>query len=337
MTKARFRTIAIVGGLCALAMLTSPGDGLADEGGVSFYLPGSFGSLAATPGVPGWSWATIYYHSDVAAGAGQQFPRGGRVDVGISGKADLAFFGPSYIFATPVLGGQASVSVLAAGGWTQASAALSLTGPMGNTIALSRTQDLTSFGDMIPQAALKWNFGTSNLMTYIQADVPVGDYDHARLANLGIGHWAIDWGGGYTYFDPKTGNEFSWVAGLTYNFKNPSTQYQNGLDFHLDWGASHFFNQKFQLGLVGYYFQQVTDDFGAPPSLDGFRSRVAAIGPQVGFLFPIGDMQGYINLKGYWEFAAQNRPEGWNTWLTFAISPKAPEPPPSAQPIVRKY
>jgi hypothetical protein len=177
--------------------------------------------------------------------------RGGRVDVGISGKADLAFFGPTYVFASPVLGGQASISVLGAAGNTQASAALSLTGPMGNTIALNRTQDLTSFGDVIPQAALKWNFGTSNLMTYIQGDVPIGDYDPNRLANLGIGHGAIDWGGGYTYFDPKAGNEFSWVAGLTYNLKNTSTQYQNGLDFHLDWGASHFFNQQYQIGLVG--------------------------------------------------------------------------------------
>jgi hypothetical protein len=337
MERGRYRRLAACVCVSAFILLGQSSIAFADEGGVSFYLPGSFGSLAATPGVPGWSWATIYYHSDVASGAGQQFPRGGRIDVGISGKGDLAFFGPSYVFATPVLGGQASISALAAGGWTQASAALSLTGPMGNTIALSRTQDLTSFGDVIPQAALKWNFGTSNLMAYVQGDVPVGDYDPARLANLGIGHWAIDWGGGYTYFDPKAGNEFSWVAGLTYNFKNPSTQYQNGIDFHLDWGASHFFNQKYQLGLVGYYFQQVTDDLGTPPALNGFRARIAAVGPQVGFLFPLGDMQGYINLKGYWEFAAQNRAEGWNTWLTFAISPKAPEPPASATPVVRKY
>jgi hypothetical protein len=31
-----------------------------------------------------------------------------------------------------------------------------------------------------------------------------------------------------------------------------------------------------------------------------------------------------MNLKGYYEFAAENRPEGWNVWLTFAISPAAP-------------
>jgi hypothetical protein len=178
--------------------------------------------------------------------------------------------------------------------------------------------------------------GVNNVMVYGTGLIPIGDYDPNRLANLGIGHGAIDFGGGYTYFDPKSGNEFSWVAGMTYNFKNTYTQYQNGMDFHVDWGASHFFDNKLQLGVVGYYLQQVTDDFGAPPALDGFRSRIAGVGPQVGFLFPIGDMQGYVNVKAYKEFAAQNRPEGWNAWLTFAISPAAPEPA-SAKPIVRKY
>ena len=309
---------------------------LADEGGISFWLPGNFGSLAAAPGTPGWSWATVYYHTDVSSGAGQQFPRGGRVDVGISGKGDLAFFGPTYVFATPVLGAQLSVSVLGVGGRNEATAALSLTGPLGNTIGINRTQDLVAFGDIIPEVALKWNMGVNNLMVYGMGDIPIGAYDPVRLANLGIGHGALDFGGGYTYFNPQTGNEFSWVAGLTYNFKNTDTQYQNGMDFHLDWGASHFVTKQVQLGLVGYYLQQVTDDFGAPASLGGFRSRIAGIGPQIGFLFPVGGMQGYLNLKGYWEFAAQNRPEGWNTWLTFAISPTAPEPA-SAKPIVRKY
>jgi hypothetical protein len=181
----------------------------------------------------------------------------------------------------------------------------------------------------------KWNSGVNNFMVYGAGDIPVGDYDPNRLANLGIGHGAIDFGGGYTYFDPKNGNEFSWVAGATYNFKNTNTQYQNGVDFHFDRGASHFFTKQVQVGLVGNYFQQVTDDFGAPPSLDGFRSRVAGIGPQVGFLFPIGNMQGYVNVKGYKEFAAQNPPEGWNAWLTFGISPALPEPA-SAKPTYHK-
>jgi hypothetical protein len=35
-------------------------------------------------------------------------------------------------------------------------------------------------------------------------------------------------------------------------------------------------------------------------------------------------MQGYLNLKSYWEFDAERRASGWNTWVTFAISPAAP-------------
>jgi hypothetical protein len=97
-------------------------------------------------------------------------------------------------------------------------------------------------------------------MTYLTGDIPVGAYDPTRLANLGIGHGAIDGGGGYTYFDPAAGHEFSAVAGFTCNFKNKDTQYQNGIDFHIDWGASQFLSKQVFVGLVGYAYQQVTDD-----------------------------------------------------------------------------
>jgi len=39
----------------------------ADESGVSYWLPGRFSSLAATPAVPGWSMAEVYYHTSVSA------------------------------------------------------------------------------------------------------------------------------------------------------------------------------------------------------------------------------------------------------------------------------
>jgi hypothetical protein len=83
-------------------------------------------------------------------------------------------------------------------------------------------------------------------MIYMTGDIPVGTYDSDRLANFGIGHGAIDGGAGYTYFDPQTGHEFSTVTGLTGNFDNTSTNYTNGIDWHVDWGASHFLSQQFQ-------------------------------------------------------------------------------------------
>src|SRR5262245_37177021 len=49
------------------AIASAPTMVLADEGGVSFWLPGLFGILAAVPQQPGWSVASIYYHTSVSA------------------------------------------------------------------------------------------------------------------------------------------------------------------------------------------------------------------------------------------------------------------------------
>ena len=310
----------------------------ADEGGVSYWLPGRFSSLAAVPGVPGWSMAAVYYHTSVSAfgttAAAREIQIGRfpatvntSLNLHLNAQADLVLLNPTYTFATPVLGGQLAIGVTGLFGRSSADLSGTLTaalGPFVTTRTGSIGDSITSVGDLYPQATLKWNAGVHNFMTYVTGDIPVGAYSPTRLANVGIGHAAIDGGGGYTYFNPQTGHEFSAVAGLTYNFKNHDTQYQNGIDFHLDWGASQFLSKQFFVGLVGYAYQQITDDFGQHPSLGGFRSRVLGVGPQVGYLFPFGEMQGYLNLKAYGEFAAENRPAGWNTWLTFSISPMAP-------------
>lgn len=310
----------------------------ADESGISFWLPGQSGSLAATPQVPGWSWAEVYYHTNVAASGAVaaareiqigRFPATVNVNLNanLNAQADLLILNPTYAFATPVLGGQMAASVTSIFGRSAASLSGTLTTGIGALAATrmgSIGDSMTSVGDLYPKVTLKWSAGAQNFMTYLTGDIPVGDYDPTRLANLGMGHGAIDGGGGYTYFNPQTGHEFSALAGFTYNFKNPDTQYQSGVDFHVDWGASQFLSKQIFVGLVGYAYQQITDDSGANPVLGGFRSRVIGIGPQIGYLFPVGGMQGFLTLKGYGEFDAANRPSGWNTWLTFSISPMAP-------------
>jgi hypothetical protein len=324
--------------IATIAGLISQRPSQADEGGISFWLPGQFSSLAAAPGVPGWAMAEVYYHTTLS-GAGAvaaarqiqvgRFPATVNVSLNanLNAQADLVLLNPTYTFATPVLGGQLAIGVTGIFGRSSASIDGTLTtvvGPIVGTRTGSIADSLTSVGDLYPMASLKWNAGAHNFMTYVTGDIPVGAYDPGRLANLGIGHGAVDGGGGYTYFDPQSGQELSAVAGLTYNLKNPDTQYQNGVDFHFDWGVSQFLSKQAFVGFVGYGYQPLTDDSGANPILGGFRSRVFGIGPQFGYLFPVGDMQGYINVKAYGEFAAENRPAGWNAWLTFSISPMAP-------------
>jgi hypothetical protein len=133
-------------------------------------------------------------------------------------------------------------------------------------------------------------------MIYGFGDIPVGAYESTRLANRGIGHGAADAGAGYTYFNPATGHEFSAVTGFTYNLENPSTNYQNGVDSHIDWGASQFLSKQLLVGVVGYLYDEVGCDSGSGDHVGCFQSRVVGLGPQIGYLFPIGDLQGF-NLK----------------------------------------
>jgi hypothetical protein len=336
--------------LAIVAVAFAPKMAVADEGGVSFWLPGSFGSLAAAPAVPGWSLATIYYHTSVSAGgdvaAAREITIGrftptltAHLSASLNATGDLAFFAPTYTFATPVLGGQAAIGVIGIFGGTSASVDGTLTttlGPLSSVRSVNISDSVIGVGDLYPQATLKWNQGANNFMIYARGDIPVGTYDAMRLSNIGIGHGAIDAGAGYTYFDPQKGHEFSAVAGFTYNLTNPSTNYQNGVDFHVDWGASQFLSKQVHVGIVGYLYDQISCDSGTGDKVGCFKSRVAGIGPQIGFIFPVGTMQGYLNLKGYREFAAQDRPEGWNAWLTFSISPAAPNPPVAKAPLTYK-
>jgi hypothetical protein len=337
--------------LAAIAAGLIPKVSLADEGGVSFWLPGFFGSLAAAPAAtPGWAFASFYYHTSVSAGAdvarAREFEIGrlsptlsASLSANLKANADFVWINPSYVFATPVLGGQASVGLASLVGATNASVSGTLTAsipPFTFIRSDSISDSVFGNGDLYPQAMLKWNKGTDNFMIYGTGDIPVGAYSSTRLANLGLGHGALDGGAGYTYFNPQTGHEFSAVAGLTYNLVNTSTNYQNGVDFHIDWGGSQFLSKQFFIGAVGYLYDQVSGDSGSGDHVGSFESRVVGIGPQIGYIFPLGELQGYLNLKGYGEFDAQSRPSGYNIWLTFAISPAAPTPPASKAPMYHK-
>jgi hypothetical protein len=345
---------AAIAALAAASVLFSQ-TARADEGGVSLWLPGFFGSLAASPLQPGWSLTSIYYHTSVSAGAdvarAREFEIGriplnltASVSASLDARADLALALPTYTFATPVFGGQLTVGAMGLYGRENTSLAgtvsAALATPLG-TFPFARFDSIsdavTGFGDVYPLATLRWNNGVHNYMTYMMGDVPVGAYDSTRLSNIGIGHGAIDAGGGYTYLNPQTGHEFSGMLGFTYNFANQSTQYQSGVDMHFDWGASQFLTKQLQVGLVGYVYKEIGCDSGSGDRVGCFQSQVVGAGPQLGFIIPLTtETQGYLNLKSYWEFASQNRPAGWNGWVTFVISPAEQAPSTAPRRIITK-
>jgi hypothetical protein len=333
------RLLAVISAIAFSAFLGQRSS-WADESGVSFWQPGTFANLAAVPGPPGWSFSATYFHATLAGGSSVAtadvlplFPRTTlrvQLDSDIKTNVDIAILTPAYTFATPIWGGRLDFKLFVpvGGARTQIDAlATGALGPIGFAAQNSISDTLRSFGDPAPQVSLKWNEGVNNFMLYSRGGIPVGDYNPDRIVNLGKGHGALDTGFGYTYFNEATGFEFSAVSALTYNFRNPQTDYQNGIDWHTDLEASQFLYKRFFVGAVGYYFNQLTGDTGSGATLGPYLTRIAAVGPEAGVLFPIGEMQGSLSLRGYWEFAAQNRSSGWNTWLAFSITPPSEKTP----------
>ena len=85
--------------LAAASLLLASAPAAADEGGVSFWLPGQYASFAAVPGDPGWSLPLVYFHTSTDASAGRSFPIGGRLTADLDVRADLICLAPSYVFA----------------------------------------------------------------------------------------------------------------------------------------------------------------------------------------------------------------------------------------------
>src|SRR5690242_6106277 len=64
-----FHQLRLLGACVAVIATTSIStSSSADEGGVSFWFPGLYGSLAAVPQVPGWAVGIIDIYNPVSAG-----------------------------------------------------------------------------------------------------------------------------------------------------------------------------------------------------------------------------------------------------------------------------
>jgi hypothetical protein len=305
-TRRALRPLTMTSAGLASAMLLATA-AHADQGGVAFWLSGQYPSLAAAPASPGWSFTVVPYNYNGSASVSKTFQIGPTVVAGLNTAATVVIVQGAYAPPTTFLGGQPNFSLAWGYGYNDTSAAITLSNP---PLAISRAQSASGIMDLYPTVTLAWNKGTSNFMVYGTGDAPIGTYNPKSLANIGIGHGAADLGGGYTYLDPTKGHEFTAVVGFTFNTGNPQTQYLNGVDAHLDWAASQFLSQHWQVGVAGYVYDQLSGDSGSGNRVGSFESKVAGAGPELGYLFALAGRPAYINVRGYWEFAASHRVEG---------------------------
>jgi hypothetical protein len=286
---------------------------LADEGGNSFWFCGQFASLLAVPKNIGWKIDSKLYYLNQKASSLDQFANNEPVDKNITSKTSYLFLEPTFTPNTLWLGGQPSFTLAEAVAYDFSKGSVTYDNS-GATENLS--QNIWGISNMYPYGEIAWNQENHNWLVYIMGGIPFGNYNPKNINNFGTGHYALDLGFGYTYWNKVTGWEGSGLLGLTYNFINPQTDYKNGLDSHLDYAISNFLSPDWELGVVGYVYYQLTDDKG---NLGPFKSKAAALGAEGTYFWKSGEYEMNFNLRGYYDFWSENRLGGFSMYAVFTI------------------
>lgn len=329
------RAAAIIPCLCALVVLFPAAAAHAVEGGAGVYALGLVGPQAGMMPDPGtYVGYNLYYYkgdstTNVSAsgkipvpGTGFDLPAQLNGSVKTEAESYAHIFTLTYVFDTPLLGGQPGVSVLLPYVDSDltlfGNGVLSLTGPSGGTFDLpiggSVEPSETGFGDTTFTGMLGWHAGFLHYMATLNLYAPTGEYDKNNVVNAGRNHWAIEPMMAVTYLNENIGLELSGAAGVTFNFENTDTNYESGDEFHLDLALFQHFSERFHLGLVGYVYEQLSGDSGSGATED-YKGRVYAWGPAVGGAIPLGEKSNlYLKARYYDEFDAKNRLEG-DVWL----------------------
>lgn len=184
--------------------------------------------------------------------------------------------------------------------------------------------------------------GLFHITTGVDITAPTGSYNARSLISVGRNLWTFTPAFQITAF-------FPWYPKISvgmrldysYNTKNndfivnPATAAKignmaltgiktymtPGQEFHLDYGIGYSLTKldaahQVQVGIGGYFYQQVTDDKTGEGKVKNDRGRVIAVGPGVWY----NHKKWNIGLQGFFETEAKNRTQGWFSLSTITYS-----------------
>ena len=294
----------------------------AAEGGTGVYLLGKRGPLAAFVPKPGW-----YLTNDVlflTADRSELTPLGDRIVGNVDAEALINIAQFTWVADTTVFGGRLAFTGVLPYGNVDVTADGTADGPGGIELGRTINDSVTGIGDPILGSSLGWKKRTGDRFrawsTYASVFIPVGDYEVGRIANVGKNRWAVDVGGAYTMANFKGGREFSSVLGFTFNGDNEDTDYSTGTEMHLELAGKQHLPNHWSMGVVGYWYEQLTGDSNNPEILGDFKGRAIAIGPEISYQFMQNPRHPVtLDLRWYHEFEVKNRLEGDSVFLTVSV------------------
>jgi hypothetical protein len=340
-TVSRLSTLAW--GAFFLSLLLLPGAGSpawAAEFGCSGYTPGAQGDFAMNKFDPGLYFRENLFHYraelDGYPGTTLVDLGGGPMPIPIESDLDqdilVSLLQVVYVSEFEILGGHYFANINIPVG-LDVSLKASTTTPLDPGFTLDMKDTTTGLGDIqfVP-AGLAWSLGDFHFLLAENVVAPTGRYDSDEIVCMGRNYWSSDTLFGATWLDEKGGHEVSFLAGYTINAENDDTDYRTGNELHVDYTLAQYLSEQLGFAIVGYYYEQVTDDegdgydlvdetFGAylGTSLDGYRSKGAAVGPAVMWAPKVGDLT--VNLIAKWlhEYYSRNRFEGDWFWVSAVV------------------
>jgi len=176
--------------------------------------------------------------------------------------------------------------------------------------------DYFGLGDIqIEPVLLSWHFKQFDLAGGYAVWAPTGDYDRNRPDFVSKGFWSHMFTLGGTWYPDK---EKTWAISLLNRYEFCHEQEQTHTDpgqvYTIEWGLSKSLSKTVDVGLIGYYQQQVTEDHGVNRFSDKLDRKVG-IGPEISTFCPKLGL--FTSLRYAYEFAARERPEGHLVTLTF--------------------
>ena len=165
--------------------------------------------------------------------------------------------------------------------------------------------DSTTFGigDLFGEGTLSWHIKQFDFAVASGVWAPTGDSGQGTT-RVGAGFWTFMQTAGATwYIDEAKTWAVSALSRYEFNTEQRDTHVTPGDAYTLEWGVSKSVCKEADLGIVGYYQQQVTGNSNKMPI-----NRVAAIGPEVSFMFP--KQMFFASLRYNYEFMAKNRAQG---------------------------
>lgn len=290
------------------------------EGGSGVYLLGM-----ANPGGAITPPEGFYYQNDIylyqgSLGGNRPLPTGGEVVAGVHANAEVNL--STFLWSTPwkIGDGTLALSATLPVGNKELSAPIQITGPrLNTTINRQISDDLFTAGDPTLGFSLGWNTGKLFWKLGTSFNFPLGDYQKESIANLSYNRWGTDLSGAMTWLDPVSGLDVSTSLGVTFNGENTFTQYRSGDEAHLEWSVSQYLSKRSSIGLIGYFYKQISGDGGSGAALGEFKGRATAIGATASHVFSTKSTLITTRIKFFHDTSVQNRAKSNSVFLTLSV------------------